>query len=127
MAARPLKILRKQLESIVGPGDFRAIKQLEDLLRDVASGSLVMRSMSSSGVVIDSDDVVIADGTITVTLPLAGNSVGRPITIKNVGVGVVTVAASGSDLIDASTTYALTVPYESVTVIGGRAGLWVIA
>lgn len=124
--ARTLKLLRKQIEAIVGPGDFRAVKQLEDLLRDVASGSLVMRSVTTSGPVLDSDDVIVADGTVTVTLPLAGNSVGRPITVKNVGAGTVTVSATGGDLIDGAATYPLVLAFESVSVVGAAAGQWVI-
>lgn len=124
--ARALKLLRRQIEGIVGRDDFRAIRQLEDLLRDVASTALVVRSVTAAADVIASDDVVLADGTFSVTLPLAANNNGRPITIKNVGVGVVTVAASGSDTIDGASSYVLAVPYQSVTIVGATSGAWVI-
>jgi hypothetical protein len=127
MAARPLKILRKQLEAIVGPGDFRAIKQLEDLLRDVQqSSTLSVRSVTAAAAVLNDDDVVLASGTFSVTLPVANNSVGRMITVKNIGVGTVTVVATGSDTIDGAASYPLSLAYESVTVVGAGGGAWVI-
>lgn len=127
MAARPLKILRKQLEAIVGPGDFRAIKQLEDLLRDVQQTStLSVRSVTAAAAVLNDDDVVLATGTFNVTLPVAGNSVGRMITVKNLGAGTVTVVPTGSDTIDGAASYPLALTYESVTVVGAGGGAWVI-
>lgn len=127
MAARPLKILRKQLESIVGPGDFRAIKQLEDLLRDVQQTStLSVRSVTAAAAVLNDDDVVLATGTFNVTLPVADNSVGRMITVKNLGAGTVTVVPTGSDTIDGAASYPLALAYESVTVVGAGGGAWVI-
>jgi hypothetical protein len=124
--ARALKLLRRQIEGIVGSGDFRAIRQLEDLLRDVADTSLVLRSVTAAAAVNSSDDVVLADGTFDVTLPLAANSIGRPITIKNTGTGVITVVGSSTDTIDGAASYALVIANESVTVVGVSAGVWVI-
>jgi hypothetical protein len=124
--ARALKLLRRQIESIVGRDDFRAIRQLEDLFRDVADTTLVLRSVTAAASVNAADDVVLADGTFNVTLPLAANSIGRPISIKNVGTGVVTIVGTGTDTIDGVASYVLAVPYQSVTVVGASSGVWVI-
>lgn len=124
--ARALKLLRRQIESIVGTNDFRAIRQLEDLLRDVADTSLVVTSVTAAATVGSADDLVLASGTFDVTLPLAANSVGRPITVKNTGAGVVTVVGAGSDTIDGAASYALAIANESVTVVGAASGVWVI-
>ena len=124
--ARALKLLRRQIESIVGRDDFRAIRQLEDLFRDVADTTLVVREVTAAASVNAADDVVLADGTFDVTLPLAANSIGRPISIKNVGTGVVTIVGTGTDTIDGVVSYVLAVPNQSATVVGVSAGVWVI-
>lgn len=121
--ARALKLLRKQIQDIVGSEDFRAVKQLEDLFRRVADTSLVVRSVTASTSVNDTDDLIVADGTLTVTLPAASAFVGRVVTVKNAGAGTVTVSAT--DLIDGASTYPLALTYESVTVASTGA-TWVI-
>jgi len=124
--ARALKLLRRQIESIVGRDDFRAIRQLEDLFRDVADTTLVLREVTAAASVNTADDVVLADGTFDVTLPLAANAVGRPVTVVNVGTGVITVVVSGTDVINGASSYVLAVPDESVTVVGRSSGRWVV-
>lgn len=121
--ARALKLLRKQIQDIVGPEDFRAVKQLEDLFRRVADTSLVVRSVTSTTTVNDTDDLIVADGTLTVTLPPASAFVGRVVTVKNAGAGTVTV--STTDLIDGAATYPMPVANQSVTVASTGA-TWVI-
>ena len=47
-----------------------------------------------------SDDVILATGTFTVTLPTAVGNAGVSITIKNAGVGTITVGRTSSETID---------------------------
>lgn len=64
----------------------------------------------------NTDDYVIAtSGTFTVTLPQAALSNSKHYTIKNIGSGVVTVAAYGSETVDKNATFTLN-QYDSVTV-----------
>ena len=57
------------------------------------------------------DDVVLANGTFTVTL-IASASAVRTITIKNIGTGTITIDGNGSETIDGSTTVSLSTQYE---------------
>jgi hypothetical protein len=124
--ARGLKLSRDQLRAICRD-DAQAIRQFERLFAVVdALGLPVVRAVSTSSTVADADDVIVATGTITITLPLASQSVGRTLVIKNAGVGTVTVAAAGSDLIDGAATFPMALANESVTVVGAAAGQWVI-
>lgn len=124
--ARGLKLSRDQLRAICRD-DAQAIRQFERLFAVVdALGLPVVRAVSTSSTVADADDVIVATGTITITLPLASQSVGRTLVIKNAGVGTVTVAAAGADLIDGAATFPMPVAYQSVTVVGASSGQWVI-
>lgn len=71
-----------------------------------------------------SEDVILASGTLTVTLPNFNISPFRTpfrhygdFTIKNVGSGDVTVATSGSQTIDGSSTVSLDTQYGFITVV----------
>ena len=73
------------------------------------------------------DAVVRVDATgnpVTVTLPLASSVVGQRMTVKrlNGGSNDVTVAASGSDLIDGAADVTLAAQYDTVTVVSVRDG-----
>lgn len=71
-----------------------------------------------------SDEVVDANGTLTLTLPPAAGLAGLPYTIKNSGVGVVTLAADGSELIDGSNTVAI-LAGDSLDIRGTGTG-WIV-
>lgn len=64
-------------------------------------------------------------GTFTVTLPTAASITGREYTVKNTGAGVITLATTSSQTIDAATTYSLATQYKYVTVISNGAN-WII-
>ncbi len=49
-------------------------------------------------------DTVLASGNSTVTLPTAVGASGGKITVKNVGVGTITVAQAGTETTDGSAT-----------------------
>lgn len=64
-------------------------------------------------------------GTFTVTLPTAASIIGREYIIKNSGAGVITVATTSSQNIDAATTYSLSAQYKYV-VVQSTGSAWVI-
>lgn len=67
----------------------------------VSASSDVYRVNSAHTVPDDSHDVVVvADGTFTVTLPAASSVFGKRTTVKNAGVGTITVGRTGGDTID---------------------------
>jgi hypothetical protein len=66
--------------------------------------------------------IVLANGTFTVTLPAA--TTGNVVDVKNVGTGVITVApASGT--IDGAATYPLSVQYQSITIVADGTNWWI--
>lgn len=75
---------------------------------------------TAAGSASDIDYVYLVSGTTTITLPTAvGNE--NLYTIKNVGTGVVTVATTGVETIDASPTVIMPVRYTSVDIISDTA------
>lgn len=57
-------------------------------------------TVNSTYTATSADDVILANGTFTVTLPSAAGILGKTITVKNVGSGTITVDGDGSETID---------------------------
>ncbi len=73
-----------------------------------------------------SDDTILCNGTLTVTLPLAATSDGVRLQIKNIGTGVVTIDGNGSDTIDGNLTITLSVQYEAVELMCIGSAWWIV-
>jgi hypothetical protein len=72
--------------------------------------------------------VILANGAITITLPLAVDNKGRAFYIKNIGVGAVTVAPSGGDLIDGGAGGSLPDQYDVMLVVSdGTTNWWILS
>lgn len=79
---------------------------------------------TTAGSVSGTDYVYLCAGTLTLTLPTAaGNS--NLYTVKNVGAGVITVATTGGETIDADTTITMPIQFTSVDLISNTAA-WMI-
>ena len=77
-------------------------------LADSAAGAVISTSGAYTAAI--GDDVVLATGTFTVTLPTAVGNTGSRITVKNTGVGTITVGRTSSETIDgAASDVSLTV------------------
>jgi hypothetical protein len=76
--------------------------------------------------VLDTDETVVCNsaGAFTVTLPQA-YGYGRTYTIKNIGTGLVTLNAYGSETIDGDLTIPLST-WDSITVVDYGTGTWAI-
>lgn len=72
------------------------------------------------------DDVVLANGTFTVTLYTAVGNTGRRVTVKNTNTGIITVKGASTEKVDASNTLTLTQQYQSVTVESDGTQWWVV-
>jgi hypothetical protein len=70
-----------------------------------------------------SDYMVLANGTITVTLTDAVVT-GQVQVVKNIGTGVVTIVSSGSENIDGAASYALS-PLEAISVVWDGSNWWI--
>lgn len=71
------------------------------------------------------DNVVIANGTFTVSLPAGPETTGRRYTVKNIGSGVITVDPIGTATIENAATYTL-VAAQSVDVVSDGTNYWII-
>lgn len=67
------------------------------------------------------DSLVIANGTMTITLPDSSTST-SPVYIVNAGTGIVTIAGGGSDTIDAQSSIQLKIQATTVELVSNRDG-----
>lgn len=77
------------------------------------------------------DMVILVDtsgGAVTVTLPAVAGTEGRSYVIKKIttDANAVTVDGDSGDLIDGATTYVITAPYESITILSTGSAWWVV-
>jgi len=81
--------------------------------------------VSATYTILPSDSLVIATAnTFTVTLPTAVGVTGKSYTIKNSGVGTLTLDGSGAEAIDGVLTQVLT-QFDCIVVVSNGVG-WVI-
>lgn len=80
---------------------------------------------TASYTITDNDSIIGCNGTFTVTFLSAVGLTSRGFTIKNLGVGVITIVASGAETIDGATTYVLSTQYNSVTLVSNNIN-WMI-
>ena len=82
-------------------------------------------NISSNYSIQYTDSVILATGTIDVTMPSAVGLVGDKYYVKNVGVGTVTIKGSGAELIDDYTEMILGEKNSSITLISNNSK-WLI-
>lgn len=87
--------------------------------------SLSFANVLSNYTVTPGVAVVLANGTLTITLPNATGS-GANLWIKNIGAGTVTIDAGAGKVIDGSQTALLKVQYEAVHLIDCDIGIWYV-
>jgi len=90
-----------------------------------------VRSVTTAYAALLTDGLVLADATsaaFAVTLLSVGAGAGQILTVKktDASANAVTITASGSNLIDGASTYALSTQYQSVTVLSDGVAWWVI-
>lgn len=89
---------------------------------DAAAATFTVRSGSGTITVVDTDNVIVADGTsgtAIVNLPPAGDVSGRAFTVKRADStsNIVQVNADGAELIDGSPSFNIDTESQSVTVL----------
>ena len=84
---------------------------------------MAVRSAAVTDTILPNDDVLRYTGTFTATLP-ASTGLGKMYWIKNLGTGTITVAATGSDVIDGAVSIESSVQYGKVQLVDGAAGYW---
>lgn len=79
----------------------RANSEVVNLVRGGAGVSIKnVNEVISNYTAVDSDNVIICDGTFTVTLMTASANLGLELNIKNIGTGTITIEGDGSETID---------------------------
>lgn len=63
------------------------------------------------------DDLILCNGTFTVTLYPAANNLGRRLDVKNIGSGTITIDANAAETIDGALTATLSIQYQSYTLL----------
>lgn len=85
-----------------------------------AAGDIVaVTTKTAAYTALDTDHVILCDGTFTVTLPASAGRTGRMYYIKNIAPfpNVVTIDANANELIDGGLTAVLTSQYMSLTIV----------
>ena len=87
--------------------------------------------MSTTGLISNTEEHVIADatgGAIIMTLPSAVGRDGFIYRIKKVDVSAntVTVACAAAETIDESATHVLSAQYEAITAVSDNSNWWII-
>jgi hypothetical protein len=72
------------------------------------------------------DDVILCNGTFTVTLPTASSASGVKLNIKNIGTGAITIDGNSAETIDGAATQTISVQYNSLTIISNGSAWYVI-
>jgi hypothetical protein len=77
-----------------------AIKVSSLLQTEPPTRTLIVRTVTANTNVQESDDIIVANGTLNIQLPAASTRVGVPIQIKNINNLNVTILPASNELID---------------------------
>ena len=80
-----------------------------------------VKTVSTAHTVTAGEDVILASGTTTVTLPAVAENTGMIVTIRNVGENTVTIAAAGSEEIEGEASGTLATKEFATIVCDGTA------
>lgn len=99
--------------------------ELDALNRDLNKyvSRIVHTSITEAKTLTANDELVLANGTFTLTLPTAASSPGKVYHIKNIGTGVITV--EGSETIDDETSMILS-QYDCMDIASDGTEWWII-
>jgi len=84
-----------------------------------------IRYVSNNDNINNTDNVIIASNTITLSLPNATGINGRKYVVKNVGNGVITVVGSSGQLIDGYPNLIITGAYSALTLLSNNSGWYI--
>jgi len=81
------------------------------------SSTVNIATKTSAYTLVNTDVVILGNGTFTLTLPTAVGISGKQYRIKNIGTGTITVDGDGSETIDGATTAVLSIQDGSIDII----------
>ncbi len=102
--------------------------ELDNLRRDLNRfvSKMVVSSATGDKTLTADDEVVLCNGTFTLTMPPAGSSEGKIYYIKNIGTGIITITGDSTDTIDSDTSITLPIQYQSVKLLDDKTEWWII-
>lgn len=81
-----------------------------------------IRTINTSNNVLITDSFILANGTLTLTLPTASSVSGRQYKIKNIGTGDVTLLPQSGEKIDADSSTIIGEQYSALTLLSTGSG-----
>lgn len=75
---------------------------------------LSIASPTTTYTALTTDQLILATGTFTITLPAVADSAGVEMTVKNISTGVITIDGAGAETIDGAANKVLYAQYDSV-------------
>ena len=85
-----------------------------------------VKKITNNYTILRTDSYILANGTLTITIPTCVGYSGDKYFIKNIGVGTVTVVPSGTEKIDGYTNMILTEPNSSFSLLSDGSTGWYI-
>lgn len=76
-----------------------------------------LRTINTNSNILLTDSFILANGTISLTLPLSSTVSGRQYKIKNIGTGVVTILPQGGETIDGKSNTIIGEQYSALTLL----------
>lgn len=90
------------------------------------SSTVTVATKTSGYTMTNSDDVILCDGTLTITMQSVASATSKPYRIKNIGTGVCTIAPNGADTIDGQTSLISATQYQAVELIPNGGTAWYV-
>lgn len=87
--------------------------------------TLTVRTVTANTSVQDNDDIIVANGQLTIQLPAASTRTGKPVQIKNINNLNVTILPTGGELIDGYTEIIMQFENSLLGVVSTGTG-WII-
>jgi hypothetical protein len=103
-------------------GSFIPLTTTWSAFRAQTSGGRIVKNVSSNYTITKSDDIICADGSITITLPSATGCLGKIYTIENIGTQSVSIETNGAQTIDDDASMTLDSKYDQVTLVSNGSG-----
>jgi hypothetical protein len=86
----------------------------------------VVRNITVSDSIVMTDSIIFASNTITLTMPTAVGISGRTFTVKNKGVGMITLTGVNAETIDSYSTMTLSEPNTSIDIISDGSNWYIL-
>lgn len=118
----------------LAPGTGLERKKYDQSVRRELNRALAypsIRTVTASDTITDADTVVLADATaeaVTLTLPAAGDVIGKQVVVKKIdaSANAVTIDGSGSETIDGAATKATSTQWASYTLASDGTGWFIL-